>query len=427
MRSLFMPLLRIFYNPAQAMADLRDRSHYVAGALFAIATSIAYFLALNRGSAVRRMGFDPMLHAQMDLRFVISASVTPILFIAVVYVPACLLAANLIDRRSSFTVLLRQEYAPMASCIFYSWAASHLVMLIPALLLFDPEGSGFHQASVAARMMVIRIAPLPYFIFLAVIALRVVLRLKYGQAIGAILLSSFSLIALPLVPNLLFLLTSPFLAFMIIILIMNLLGGAMSAARDRENFKQSLEAATLNPADASAHYNLGLIYQRRGDNEHARTSFQRAIEIDADETDAHYQLGRIARQEGRLADAISHFDSVVERDADHSQSEIWREIGRAYFQANQFEDALAAFERFLEKRHSDAEGLYLYGKTLYQLGRKEEAVEQMRACAEAVRTAPAYKYRSEKRWMHEAQAFLRGQESGVKSQKSEVGSRQSDS
>ncbi|HEY7543501.1 MAG TPA: tetratricopeptide repeat protein, partial [Blastocatellia bacterium] len=110
-----------------------------------------------------------------------------------------------------------------------------------------------------------------------------------------------------------------------------------------------------------------------------------------------------------------------------SQSEIWREIGRAYFQANQFEDALAAFERFLEKRHSDAEGLYLYGKTLYQLGRKEEAVEQMRACAEAVRTAPAYKYRSEKRWMHEAQAFLRGQESGVKSQKSEVGSRQSDS
>jgi len=423
MRSLFTPLVKIFYNPAQAMSDLRDRTHYVAGALFAIATSFAYFLALNR--VPQRATFDPILHTQLDLRFMIGASISPILFLAVVFVPACLLAANLIDRRSSFGALLRQEYAPMASCILYSWAASHMIMLIPALVLFDP--SGFQSASVAARMMVIRIAPLPYFIFLAVIALRVVLRLKYGQAIGAIVLSSFSLIALPLVPKLLFLLTSPFLAFMLILLIINLFVGAMSAARDRENFKQSLEAATLNPADASAHYNLGLIYQQRGDNERARASFLRAIEIDADETDAHYQLGRIAREEGKLSDAISHFDAVVERDSDHSQSEIWREIGRAYLQAAQHDDALASFERFLEKRHSDAEGLYLYGVTLDHMGREQEAAEQMRACVEAVRTAPAYKYRSEKRWMNEAQAFLRTQESEVRSQESGVRRRPSDS
>jgi tetratricopeptide (TPR) repeat protein len=228
-------------------------------------------------------------------------------------------------------------------------------------------------------------------------------------------------------PNPLFLLTSPFLALIVIILIMNFLGSAMSAARDRENFKQSLEAATLNPADASAHYNLGLIYQQRGDTERARDCFLRAIEIDADETDAHYQLGRIAREEGRLADAILHFDAVLERDANHSQSEIWREVGRTYVQAAQHEDALAAFERFLEKRHSDAEGLYLYGLTLYHLGREEEAARQMRACVEAVRTAPAYKYRSEKRWMNEAQSFLRGRKTEVSGQESEVRSRPSDS
>ncbi|MEW6211397.1 MAG: tetratricopeptide repeat protein [Acidobacteriota bacterium] len=410
MRSLFTPLLRIFYNPAQAMTALRDGSHYLAGAVFAIIASVAYFLALNR--APRRAVFELALYPQMDLSLIIGASVSPILFLAVVYIPACLLAANLIERRSSFSVLLRQEYAPMASCILYSWAASHLIMLVPALVLFDP--AGFQQASVAARMMVIRIAPLPYFIFLAVIALRVVLRLKYGQAIGAILLSSFSLIALPLVAKLPFLLSSPFLAFIVIILIMNFLGSAMSSARDRENFKQSLEAATLNPADASAHYNLGLIYQQRGDNERARASFLRAIEIDADETDAHYQLGRIAREEGKLADAILHFDAVLERDPDHSQSEIWREVGRAYFQAAQYEDALTALERFLDKRHSDAEGLYLYGLTLYHLGREEEAAREMRACVEAVRTAPAYKYRSEKRWLNEAQAFLRERKAEVR-------------
>jgi hypothetical protein len=33
----------------------------------------------------------------------------------------------------------------------------------------------------------------------------------------------------------------------------------------------------------------------------------------------------------------------------------------------------------------------------------------MRACIEAVKTAPAYKYRAEKRWLNEAQQFLRTQ------------------
>jgi hypothetical protein len=31
----------------------------------------------------------------------------------------------------------------------------------------------------------------------------------------------------------------------------------------------------------------------------------------------------------------------------------------------------------------------------------------MQACIEAVKTSPAYKYRTEKRWMGEAQQFLK--------------------
>ncbi|HEX8092122.1 MAG TPA: tetratricopeptide repeat protein, partial [Blastocatellia bacterium] len=141
----------------------------------------------------------------------------------------------------------------------------------------------------------------------------------------------------------------------------------------------------------------------------AKASFRRAVEIDPDEMDAHYQLGRIARDEGRLGDAINHFDPVVRRNPEHSQSEVWLEIGRAYFQAGQLEDARAAFERFLAKRPSDAEGHYRYGLALHRLGRAQEAADEMRACIEAVKTSPAFKYRTEKHWMNEAQSFLRSQ------------------
>ncbi|MCI0488982.1 MAG: tetratricopeptide repeat protein [Blastocatellia bacterium] len=406
-------LLKILHNPLQALAAIRDRAPYFAGGLMALFATFIYYDAL---SGELRVLLSPLISGSpgpnLTVLFIYlfqlaGKSAAPLFFLAVVFVPACLFAINLIERRSSFSLLLRQQYAPLLSCVLYAWAAAHLMMLVPAFLIFDPYGPGVEIIGTALKLV-----PLPYFIFLVTISLRVVMQTTYGRAIGGVAIAAFSLLALPLLPSLLFLLSSPFLLILLFFLLRGFFSQVIGAQRAREEFKQNLEAATLNPADASAHYNLGLIYQQRGQYEEAKSSFRRAIEIDPDETDAHYQLGRIAREEDRLADAIAHFDSVVQRDSEHSQNEIWREIGRVYFQAEQYEDARASFERFLEKRPSDAEGRYRYGLTLHRLGRSDDAVEEMHACIEAVRTAPAYKYRTEKQWMQEAQSFLRSQMAG---------------
>jgi tetratricopeptide (TPR) repeat protein len=185
----------------------------------------------------------------------------------------------------------------------------------------------------------------------------------------------------------------------------------MGQHRSKAAFKQNLESATLNPADASAHYNLGLIHQQRGELDAARERFERAVQIDDEEIDSHYQLGRIARQQKRFADAIKNFEQVVARDPSHAQHEIWREVGATYVAAGQYEDARTALEQFLERRTSDPEGLYLMGRAHAGLGHKREAANSMQACIEAVKTAPAYKYRLSKRWLNEAQQFLRSQAS----------------
>ena len=135
----------------------------------------------------------------------------------------------------------------------------------------------------------------------------------------------------------------------------------MGQQRAKASFKQNLESATLNPADASAHYNLGLIHQSRNELELAKERFTKAIEIDPEEIDASYQLGRIARVQKRYADAIQHFEQVVARNPSHSQYEIWREVAATYLAAGQFEDARTTLEQFLEHRPSDPEGLYLMG------------------------------------------------------------------
>ena len=90
----------------------------------------------------------------------------------------------------------------------------------------------------------------------------------------------------------------------------------------------------------------------------------------------------------------------------HAQQRVWREAAH-YVSAAQFEDARDALGRFLERRQSDPEGLYLMGRAQFGLGHLREAKEWMQRCIEAVRTSPAYKYRAEKRWATEAQQFLR--------------------
>jgi len=111
----------------------------------------------------------------------------------------------------------------------------------------------------------------------------------------------------------------------------------------------------------------------------------------------------------------------VQRDQSHAQHEIWREIGAASRAAGHYGDARDVLERFLDRRPNDPQGLYLMGRAHAGLGDNREATTSMQACIEAVKTAPAYKYRAEKRWLNEAQQFLKRQQTRNR-QESAVGS-----
>lgn len=260
---------------------------------------------------------------------------------------------------------------------------------------------------VAANLF--RTIKLSLLLVTTVLAVRSVLRLSTLKAITVTLISLTLAYLISPIWTFLFtpILASPFLLLMVFLLVRGYLGGVMRNQRARESFRQNMEAATLNPADASAHYNLGLIHQSRGELDAARERFERAVQVDADEIDAHYQLGRIARQQKRLADAVGHFEQVVSRNQAHAQHEIWREVGATYIEADQFADARDALEQFLEKRPSDPEALYLMGRAHAGMGHQREATSAMQACIDAVKTAPAYKYRADKRWLNEAQQFIR--------------------
>lgn len=421
----------VLFAPLRGLRDIREHSSLAQSGLVALLIHGSFFFYLtshylrqiinSRGALV----FSSILQAAGVL-----------IFIAVVFVPLALFFGNLFERRAGFRLLMQQEYSGLATTVFYAMTAASVVALTVTIIgnvtgvlpriatqMFEYQSTqpeairpemfpGFDPRLFTPGLMAIGMSYLTLLVSFGVwatIAIRVVLRLSWLRSVFIVFISATLLFpaAFVLMPIFTTILASPFLLLLLFLFVRGYLGEISRNHRASVAFKQNLEAATLNPADSSAHYNLGLIHQQRGDLNEAIERFHKAIAIDENETDAHYQLGRIARQQQRLADAIKHFEQVVSREPAHSQYEIWREVGSTYIEAGQFEDARNALEQFLEHRPSDPEGLYLMGRAHAGLGDKREAASLMQACIEAVKTSPAYKYRASKRWLNEAQQFIK--------------------
>jgi regulator of sirC expression with transglutaminase-like and TPR domain len=419
-------LFGLLWQPLASIRSLRDRAPVGFAVGAALLMSWIYSLVVAAMSVLAQAGVRPQMAASASIRTglllgnitrSLMTAVMIVLFVAVIYVPFVILIANLFERRASFSLVVREEFAPMASCALMSLAASFLAAIVPAIVV-GWQSAQFRSDAVTGFFVLVIVIPLPVFAWMMTLTIGTVFHLGQASqyhwiaAIGTVLISFLSFIILPLfIDATSFICGSPFLLLLLFFLLRDRVDDFMRSQRSRQSFRQNLQAATLNPADASAHYNLGLLYQQRGELDAAIGSFQRAIEIDKNETDAHYQLGRIARWQNRLSEAIQHFEQVIRQDATHSQYEIWRETALAYYSAKQYSDALEMFDKFSQHRPSDAQGRYWRGMTLHNLGRTAEAIEEMQTCIESVKTAPAYKYRTERQWLHLAQSFLREQQS----------------
>jgi tetratricopeptide (TPR) repeat protein len=414
------PLVFMFFAPAQSVNEVSDRASFGAALLVTVLSQTIYDLFTKWLS----IGND-FSNPSMPISALLS-SVFSTLFIALIFIPAIIFFTNLLERRGSFRVVLQQEYIWVAAVEFYALSAASLAS-IPISWLINVTGvqanfvsHGMAKANELQQRMPPGITITPEFLsenlfkllllfffgLWTIVATREMFRFSWVRSVIVLCLSVLvfmvfsSLVFTPM-------LLSPLLLLIFFLIIRGYFIEVSRVHREREAFKKNLEIATINPADASAHYNLGLWYLRHNRLEDARKHFERTIEIDPEEVDAYYQLGRLSRSQNKLPEAIAYFEQVVSRDHSHSQHEIWREVGATYNAAKQYEDARDALERFLSNRPLDPEGLYLMGCAQAGLGLRQQAVESMRACIEAVETSPAYRYRADKRWLRDAKQFLR--------------------
>ena len=423
-------LLGLLYRPVSSMGRIIDEGHWLYAAIVVMALSMVFHATVtsviyNNVEAVYRevpaqpiATPDPEAYEEEDFEaaarphFVYDRHPLPLvgdrgwwfvsfappgffatlMAMAVLYVPCLILLVAMSGVNASFGVLLRRDYGPLLTAGLMAWAAAHLPFALAGLALEPLKLSEKTALGLWAASAIC-------FGLLMALGLRMLFGIKYAKGLMLVAIAAFTFsLQAKLFATVSPLLFSPFLVICAFQMFRGDIGDISFSLRQRQGFRRSMEAATINPRDAGAHYQLGLIYQYRRQYAEAISRFEKAVQIAHDETDAHFQLGRIAREQGRLQDAINYFTVVLEQDEKHSQSEIWREIGATYLAASMFGEAKDALEKFMERRPYDPEGLYYYGKTLEQLEQREQAREAYDRCVEAVKTMPSYRYREHRKW-----------------------------
>ena len=396
--------LEIYRRPRRAFSGILDQGSILFGAAIVVIVSAVMAAALTVQMMVVPAGAlsKPAPPSPYSIVALVSltSSLGDVFGLALLYAPFALLALTVFEPVGSFGVAFRRDFGPLLACTFFAWAAARLPFALLSLIL---PFLGLGMRGLAVYLALWAMGGL-LFAALMVIALQTTFGARLTSAVAVALLAP---VAFLLQPFLTFL-ASPFVLFFGWRYLRGDLGDVTWSFGARQSFKRHLQASTLNPRDASAHYNLGLIHQQRRQNAEAQERFRRAVEIDPSELDAHYQLGRIAREEKRYEDAIRHFEEVVSRDDAHARSEVWREIGSTYLESGSIDHARWALAKYVERRPHDPEGLLRYGEVLLAAGDSAGAAQQFRACVEAVDTMPAYRRREVARWKRAARQKLTG-------------------
>jgi Tfp pilus assembly protein PilF len=409
---------RLYYRPRAALAGIVDEGSLVFGALAVVLVSGLLHVPVLAAVTPALVGHPPLARAphpamvdddaggeedasppgmgQVVALFLASGSplglFTPLVALTVLYVPATLLLVTAFAPAGSFEVVLGRDGGPLLACAYMVFTAAFL----PATLALVALGPGLPGAVVLGGGVIA-------FAALMVLAVQTVCGVRAAPAAGAIALSWIALGC----QGLLVMIASPLILLYAWFYLRGDVGGILGAFSQRQGFKRYLHAATLNPRDADAHYQLGLLHLQRHQEAEAEERFKKAVEIDPQgEIDARFQLARLARGKERWEEALAHLERVLERDPRHARHEAWREAGAVYVATEHFEHARTVLARFVENRPYDPEGLYLLGTALARLGDVPGAADAFTRCAEAAGTAPEYRRRELRSFRQRAEQAL---------------------
>jgi tetratricopeptide (TPR) repeat protein len=146
-------------------------------------------------------------------------------------------------------------------------------------------------------------------------------------------------------------------------------GGSVLSERDLAVLRSF--ARRIDPSDAGAHNNLGVLYHQKGLVAEAIAAFSRALELDPKMQVAQANLEVAYRNTGYYDTRVAELHERLRRSPDDRDAR-W-ELGRTYASLGHHDEAVREFEALLARQPSDGPALIQLGLALKASGRLEEA------------------------------------------------------
>ena len=141
----------------------------------------------------------------------------------------------------------------------------------------------------------------------------------------------------------------------------------------------------IDPTNATAFGNLGIIAAQQGDLAGAERLFRQEIKLRPDDPAGHNNLGSVFLLQARAADAIAAHRQAISLKPNYA--EAYFALGNSLRQQGDLEEAMASYRSAIKARRDYAEAHNNVGVLLQMQGRLDEAVS---AYGEAVALRPAY-------------------------------------
>ena len=154
-------------------------------------------------------------------------------------------------------------------------------------------------------------------------------------------------------------------------------GDAIASAEARTAFEH---AVALDAEDAKAHYGLGAMCSRFVEYEDAIAEFKRAIELDPKDESPHNGLGNVYRDQGKYEDAIAEFKRAIELDPNDESPH--NGLGNVYRDQGKYEDAIVEFKRAIELDPKDESPHNGLGIVYRDQGKYEDAIAEFKRAIE---------------------------------------------
>lgn len=134
---------------------------------------------------------------------------------------------------------------------------------------------------------------------------------------------------------------------------------ALQNSTEKEDILASLEKIWMqkisqNNADAEAHANLGVVYQKQGKYDAAMVEYQKAESINPANVTTRLNMGTLYQYQKNYDGAIAAYNSIIELYPNHVQAHIYKaqclkELGRSNEAVNEYKTVLA-----FDPQNSDA-------------------------------------------------------------------------